>query len=181
LSAAEITHSRQSIFALLFEHDCPQPLPRNLAVTVTGTDIPFKSLLQAIEAKTEAAPGIGPRLVDLLGRSGSRLEIKAAHLDTAKASADLHGTIQADAGAAHGATGAVTVRLTGLEPLAAFLKSRPQTAKAADRVTAIELIGRAVTLDDGSAGRDYDIVMDASPAVLVNGVDPATILRDMKP
>ncbi|MGF6226127.1 hypothetical protein QFZ27_000082 [Inquilinus ginsengisoli] len=153
--------------------------PQDVTLALAATGVPFKSLLKAIES--DPTPAVMPRLAALLGQAGSRLEIETAQLRTAAGGAlDLRGSIRADATAARGVSGSATARLTGLAPLAAFLRSRPQTTRTADRVTAVEALGRAVDLG-GDTARDYDIVLGGEPALLVNGIDPAVILQDAKP
>ncbi|OWJ66368.1 hypothetical protein [Inquilinus limosus] len=154
--------------------------PRDVTLSVAATGVPFRSLLQAIDS--DSTPAVLPRLAGLLGQAGSRLEIEAAQLRTAAGGAlDLHGSVRADAAAAHGVDGRAMLRLTGLAPLAAFLRSRPQTAALADRVDAVEALGRAVDLDAGGMARDYEIVLGGDPVLRVNGVDPASVLRASQP
>jgi len=154
--------------------------PRDVTISVAATAVPFRSLLQAIDA--DPTPAVLPRLAGLLGQAGSGLEIEAAQLRAAAGgAADLHGSVRADAAAAHGVAGTVSLRLTGLAPLAAFLRSRPQMAALADRVDAIEALGRAVDLDAGGTARDYEIVLGGDPVLRVNGVDPASVLRASQP
>jgi hypothetical protein len=154
--------------------------PRGVTVSVAATDVPFRSLLLAIDA--DSTPAIMPRLAALLGQAGSRLEIEAVQLRTAAGGAlDLQGSIRADAASAHGFGGTATMRLAGLAPLAAFLRSRPQTAQMADWVDAIEALGRAVDLGGGAAARDYEIVLGGEPVLLVNGGDPAAVLHASRP
>jgi hypothetical protein len=153
---------------------------RDFTVSVVATDVPFHSLLQAIDA--DSTPAVMPRLAALLGQAGSRLEIETAQLRTAAGgSLDLQGSIRADAASVHGIGGTATMRLAGLAPLAAFLRSRPQTAQLADRVDAIEVLGRAVDLGAGGAARDYEMVLGGEPVLLVNGVDPAVVLHASRP
>ncbi|MGL4964844.1 MAG: hypothetical protein ACRC67_26700 [Inquilinus sp.] len=152
---------------------------RDITVSVAATSVPFKSLLQAIESDPTSA--VVPRLAALLGQAGSRLEVETARLNMMRGSLDLHGSIRADAKAPRGVSGAATARLTGLGPLATFLRSRPQTERMADRVTAVEALGRAVDLDAGTTARDYDIKLGGEPVLLVNGVDPTVILQDAGP
>ncbi|WP_342240702.1 hypothetical protein [Inquilinus sp. OTU3971] len=153
--------------------------PHDITLAVAVSAVPFKSLLQMIES--DPTPAVIPRLAALLGQAGSRLEIETAQLRTAQGSLDLRGSLRADAAAARGVTGAATARLTGLAQLVAFLRSRPQTARTADRVAALEAMGRAVDLGAETTARDYDIELGGKPTLLVNGVDPTVILQDARP
>jgi hypothetical protein len=106
-----------------------------------------------------------------LQKAGSQLDIKAFHITAPQAAIDLGGAVKADATAKHGVTTALKLRLTNLEGLIKFAQGQPDGAQAAAGLTMVQTMGHQATTDDGRPARDYDIIVDETGKVLINGTD----------
>lgn len=160
-----------------------QPPPRYTDwIPVEGTvqfsmdDLPMRSiavrkLLPDLDGETQA---FEPPL------SGLTVRYDALRLTAPQGALDLKGTIAFDPDALRKLTAALQLRLTGIDGLVKALQADPKASQAAAGLTILQVLGRQTTLPDGRSARDYEIVIDPSGKVLVNGADvQALVPKDL--
>jgi len=109
-----------------------------------------------------------------------RIRIDPVHVAAPEASLDLSGMIASARDAVRGQTGDLQLRLTGIDALVKALQADPKASQAAAGLTMLQVLGRQTTLPDGRSARDYEIVIDPSGKVLVNGADvQALVPKDL--
>lgn len=112
--------------------------------------------------------------------SRTRFRIDGIHLTAPGGALDLKGEIAMNPEAGLGSVGALQLRLTGIDGLVKALQADPKTSQAAAGLTMLQVLGRQITLPDGRSARDYEIVIDPSGKVLVNGADvQALVPKDL--
>jgi hypothetical protein len=107
----------------------------------------------------------------LFREARSRFRFDTVRLSAPEAALDFGGAIAIDPDAALGQAGTLQMRLTGIDGLIKALQADPKASQAAAGLTTLQVLGRQTTLPDGRSARDYDIVIDPSGKVLVNGAD----------
>jgi hypothetical protein len=174
--------------------DPPSPyaqfIPTDSQIKLSGSKIPYGPVGQAylsfIDTALSAQPGSKKPGADAemqqkmmqayarigaeLQKAGSQLDIKTFHITAPEAAIDLGGAVKADAKAKHGVTTALKLRLTNLDGLIKFAQGQPDGSQAAAGLTMVQTMGRQAT-DNGRPARDYDIVVDETGKVLINGTD----------
>ncbi len=116
----------------------------------------------------------------LFRESRTRFLFDTVHLSAPDAALDFDGAITTSPDAVLGSAGALKLRLTGIDGLVKALQADPKASEAAAGLTMLQVLGRQTTLPDGRSARDYDIVIDPSGKVLVNGADvQALVPKDL--
>lgn len=108
--------------------------------------------------------------------SRTRFRIDGIHLTAPGGALDLKGEIALNPDAGLGSAGALRMRLTGIDGLVKALQADPKASEAAAGLTMVQVLGRQTTLPDGRSARDYDIVIDPSGKLLVNGADVRALI-----
>ncbi|WP_026869211.1 hypothetical protein [Inquilinus limosus] len=103
--------------------------------------------------------------------SRTRFRVDGVHLTAPGGALDLKGEIVMSPDAVLGSAGKLQMRLTGIDGLVKALQADPQASQIAAGLSVLQVLGRQTTLPDGRSARDYDIVIDPSGKVLVNGAD----------
>lgn len=152
-------------------------IPSESTAQVTIEGMPLWQILEDSMLPGERDPAEVTRLVS---ESSMRLRIDTVRLGAPEASLDLRGTIASARDAVRRQTGDLQMRLTGIDGLVKALQADPQASQAAAGLSVLQVLGRQTTLPDGRSARDYDIVIDPSGKVLVNGADvQALIPKDL--
>lgn len=169
-------------------------VPTQGRIDIALKDIPSRSIqalfLDGIEAAIQAEkPGeadplrngdaifeetmqkIGARLL----QSGTNLSIDSFSIAAPKGAIELGGGGTVNPQARFGMTGQGKLQVAGLDGFVKFLQSRPDGADAAAGITIFQMLGRETKAADGVAARDYDLLVDASGRMLINGTDLATL------
>jgi len=109
-----------------------------------------------------------------------RFLFDTVRLSAPNAGLEFSGAIATNPDAVLGSAGALKLRLTGIDGLVKALQADPKASQAAAGLTMLQVLGRQITLPDGRSARDYDIVIDPSGKVLVNGADvQALVPKDL--
>ncbi|MGK9170864.1 hypothetical protein KXR53_31500 [Inquilinus limosus] len=148
-------------------------LPTEGTIQITIDGMPLWTMIADEMLPGERDPAEVTRLVS---ESSMRVRIDAVHLAAPEASLDLRGTIASARDAVRGQTGDLQLRLTGIDGLVKALQADPQASQAAAGLSVLQVLGRQTTLPDGRSARDYDIVIDPSGKVLVNGADVQSLV-----
>ena len=112
--------------------------------------------------------------------SHARFRINGIHLTAPGGALDLKGEIAMNPDSVLGSAGALHLRLTGIDGLVKALQADPKASRAASGLTMLQVLGRQTTLPDGKSARDYEIVIDPSGKILVNGADvQALVPKDL--
>ncbi|MGO1080401.1 hypothetical protein [Inquilinus sp. CA228] len=161
--------------------DPPTPynpwFPSESTAQLTIEDMPLWQIVGDSMLPGERDPAVVSRLVS---ESSMRVHIESVHLSAPEAALDLGGTIASARDAVRGQTGNLQLRLTGIDGLVKALQADPKASQAAAGLTMLQVLGRQTTLPDGRSARDYEIVIDPSGKVLVNGADvQALVPKDL--
>jgi hypothetical protein len=152
-------------------------IPSESTAQLAIEDMPLWQIVGDSMLPGERDPAEVARLVS---ESSMRMRIDAVHLAAPEASLDLGGTIASARDAVRGQTGNLQLRLTGIDGLVKALQADPKASQAAAGLTMLQVLGRQTTLPDGRSARDYEIVIDPSGKVLVNGADvQALVPKDL--
>ncbi|MGO4128963.1 hypothetical protein AB4Z01_31525 [Inquilinus sp. YAF38] len=152
-------------------------IPSESTAQLTIEDMPLWQIVGDSMLPGERDPAAVSRL---LSESPMRMHIESVHLAAPEASLDLGGMIASARDAVRGQTGNLRLRLTGIDGLVKALQADPKAGQAAAGLTMVQVLGRQTTLPDGRSARDYDIVIDPSGKVLVNGADvQALVPKDL--
>lgn len=108
--------------------------------------------------------------------SRTRFRIDGIHLSAPGGALDLRGEIAMSPDAGLGSAGALQLRLTGIDGLVKALQADPKASQVAAGLSVVQVLGRQTTLPDGRSARDYDIVIDPSGKLLVNGADVRSLI-----
>lgn len=130
-----------------------------------------KDPAKAQQAMAQAMMQLG----GILRKAGSRLDVTSFRFTAPEAVVDLKGAVQGKDTAAHGVNADLALRFTNLDGLIKFLQTLPDGAQAAAGLTMAQVMGRQATAEDGRPARDYDIVVDDTGKILVNGTDLAAL------
>lgn len=103
-----------------------------------------------------------------------RFAFDTMHLAAPEAVLDFAGAVAFDADAAP--SGTLRMRLTGIDGLVKALQADPKASEAAAGLSVLQVLGRQTTLPDGRSARDYEIVIDPSGKLLVNGADVRSLI-----
>lgn len=152
-------------------------IPSENTAQLTIEDMPLWQIVEDSMLPGERDPAAVSRLVS---ESSMLVRIEAVHLAAPEAALDLGGTIASARDAVRGQTGNLQLRLTGIDGLVKALQADPKASEAAAGLTMVQVLGRQTTLPDGRSARDYDIVIDPSGKILVNGADvQALVPKDL--
>jgi len=173
--------------------DPPPPLadwiPRDGEIALSLKSVPFRSIAAAlwsgvtdtIESQgggEEAEMAFAKAMGGVLRNSSASLDVDAFHIAAPQGAIRLGGSVRADRAATYGVTGDATLRLVGFDTLIKALQAQPgeDAAGTAAGLTMFQVIGRQARTEDGKAARDYDIVVDPSGKMLLNGTDLAAMV-----
>ncbi|MDR6292660.1 hypothetical protein E9232_005200 [Inquilinus ginsengisoli] len=173
--------------------DPPPPLadwiPRDGEIALSLKSVPFRSIAAALWSgvtDTIESPGGGEEaemafakaMGGVLRNSSASLDVDAFHIAAPQGAIRLGGSVRADRAATYGVTGDATLRLVGFDTLIKALQAQPgeDSAGTAAGLTMFQVIGRQARTEDGKAARDYDIVVDSSGKMLLNGTDLAAMV-----
>lgn len=152
-------------------------IPTEGTMQVTVDDIPAWTVSEEAMLPGKNDPFQGARTI---AQSPTRLSVDAVHLAAPDASLDLTGTLRVAPDTVRGKTGTLQLRLAGMDGLVAALQADPKAGRIATGLTMLQTLGRQTTLPNGASARDYDIVIDPSGKILVNGTDvQAAIPKDL--
>ena len=161
--------------------DRPSPyaswIPTKGVIQLSLDGVPFREVLTR-----SILHGRGDPNADALSMQDARtrIGIDRVHFEAPNASLELSGTTVIDADAVLGQTGTLRMRLTGIDGLVKALQADPKASQAATGLTMLQVLGRQTNLPDGQSARDYEIVIDPSGKVLVNGADvQALVPKDL--
>ncbi|OWJ61422.1 hypothetical protein BWR60_30990 [Inquilinus limosus] len=116
----------------------------------------------------------------LFRESRMRFLFDTVRLSAPDATLDFGGAIATNPDAVLGSAGTLKLHLTGIDGLVKALQADPKANQAAAGLTMLQVLGRQTTTSDGKSARDYEIVIDPSGKVLVNGADvQAMIPKDL--
>ncbi|MFE0758921.1 hypothetical protein ACFW16_33495 [Inquilinus sp. NPDC058860] len=177
-SGARLT-MRLDIGGTAFEPPTPYTawIPSESTAQLTIEDMPLWQIVGDSMLPGKRDPAAVSRLVS---ESSMRVRIDAFHLAAPEAALDLGGTIASARDAVRGQTGNLQMRLTGIDALVKALQADPKAGQAAAGLSVLQVLGRQTTLPDGRSARDYEIVIDPSGKVLVNGADvQALVPKDL--
>jgi hypothetical protein len=138
--------------------DKPQatdPLP------LRDSEVVFQETMQAIAARLLA--------------SSANLSIDSFTITAPKGAIELGGGGTVNPQARFGMTGQGKLQVAGLDGFVRFLQTQPDGADAAAGITVFQMLGRETKATDGVAARDYDLLVDLSGRMLINGTDLATL------
>jgi hypothetical protein len=174
--------------------DPPLPLadwiPRDGEIALSLKGVPFRSIVDALWSgvtdtiETEGQGGedaaemaFAMALGGVLRNSSASLDVDAFHVAAPQGAIQLKGSVRANRAATFGVTGDATLRLVGFDTLIKALQAQPgeDSADTAAGLTIFQVIGRQTRTEDGKAARDYDIVVDSSGKMLLNGTDLAAM------
>lgn len=170
-------------------------VPRQAKIDIALKDIPSRSVQalfwDGVEAAMLADPqGTDPlplrdgevvfeeamqRIAARLLQSGTNLSIDSFTITAPKGAIELGGGGIVDPQARYGMTGQGKLQVAGLDSFVKFLQTQPDGADAAAGITIFQMLGRETKAADGAAARDYDLLVDASGRMLINGTDLATL------
>jgi len=105
-----------------------------------------------------------------------RFLFETVRLSAPDAGLDFSGTIATTPDSVLGSAGTLQLRLTGIDGLVKALQADPKASQAAAGLGVLQVLGRQTTLPDGRSARDYDIVIDPSGKLLVNGADVRSLV-----
>lgn len=165
-------------------------VPSDLNLDIRLENLPFEELAgigqEALKnaSKSPAArqfAGIQAMMTlpQILSGAGTRLVIGDSRISSPLYSADVNGTMTADAASAMGAVGAVKAKISGLDNLIQTLQARAQKAdparkakieKTLQTLTVINLAGQAEQ-KDGKTVKSYDFQLTKEGKMLLNGSD----------
>jgi hypothetical protein len=151
-------------------------IPVEGTVQVSMSDVPMRSIAVRglLPNGRGEAQGFEPP------SSGFTVHYDAFRLTAPQGVFDLKGTSALDHDALRKVTAALQLRLTGIDGLVKALQADPKAGQAAAGLSVLQVLGRQTTAPDGKSARDYEIVIDPSGKVLVNGVDvQAMIPKDL--
>jgi hypothetical protein len=129
--------------------------------------------MDTIDSGEEGELAFARAMGGVLGKSDASLTVDTFHITAPQGAIHLGGAVQANPRATYGVTGKGTLRLAGFDALIKALQAQPgeDGAGTAAGLTMFQMLGRQATAEDGLAARDYDIVVDPSGKMLVNGSD----------
>ncbi|MBX6323696.1 MAG: hypothetical protein IRY94_17915 [Rhodospirillaceae bacterium] len=158
--------------------------PHDLVLDFRIEDLPGKELWQSFVdtvaaqqdlADVEGASALfGMSAVGALQKAGSKLRLVDSRLVSNSASLSLDGTFQADENAPMGATGGLTVEITGLDDVIALAKAHATGPDATEDTAPLELLrafSERRTEDGGRVVDRYVLSLDPNGALLLNGKD----------
>ncbi|MGK9235261.1 DUF2125 domain-containing protein [Inquilinus limosus] len=152
-------------------------IPTKGVIQLSLDDMPFRQILTSSILHGREDPDADTRSMQA---AHTRIGIDRVHFEAPAASLELSGTTMLDPDAVLGQTGTLRMRLTGIDGLVKALQADPQASQAAAGLSVLQVLGRQTTLPDGRSARDYDIVIDPSGKVLVNGADvQALVPKDL--
>ncbi|WP_225768019.1 hypothetical protein [Inquilinus sp. Marseille-Q2685] len=147
--------------------------PTTMTVQISMEDFP----LWEIFADSFANRQIDEEDEDRLFREARmRFLFDTVRLSAPDAALDFGGAITTDPDAVLGQTGTLRMRLTGIDGLVKALQADPQAGQAAAGLSVLQVLGRQTTTPDGRSARDYEIVIDPSGKLLVNGADVQALI-----
>lgn len=112
----------------------------------------------------------------LFREARTRFLFDTVRLSAPDAALDFGGAVTVDPDAVLGSAGALRLRLTGIDGLVKALQADPKASRAATGLTMLQVLGRQTTLPDGRSARDYEIVIDPSGKLLINGADVQALI-----
>ncbi|KGM31277.1 hypothetical protein P409_28130 [Inquilinus limosus MP06] len=151
-------------------------IPVEGSVQISMSDLPMRSIAarRLLPNGGSEAQGFGPP------SSGFTVHYDAFRLTAPQGALDLKGTTALDPDALRKMTAALQLRLTGIDGLVKALQADPKASQAAAGLTMLQVLGRQTTTPDGKSARDYEIVIDPSGQILVNGADvQALVPKDL--
>ncbi|WP_395677671.1 hypothetical protein [Inquilinus sp.] len=170
-------------------------VPRQAKIDIALKDIPSRSVQALFWDGVEAAMLADPQGTDpeplrdgevvfeeamqtiaarLLASSAS-LSIDSFSITAPKGAIELGGGGTVNPQARFGVTGQGKLQVAGLDGFVKFLQTQPDGADAAAGITVFQMLGRETKAADGVPARDYDLLVDASGRMLINGTDLATL------
>ncbi len=151
--------------------------PTDSIMQVSIEGFPFWEIFDAFLADR---PADSQEDQELFRRARMRLSVDAMQLSAPDAALEFGGSVARVPDAVNGWAGALRLRLTGIDGLVKALQADPKASQAAAGLTMVQVLGRQTTLPDGRTARDYEIVIDPSGKVLVNGADvQALVPKDL--
>ncbi|WP_395680017.1 hypothetical protein [Inquilinus sp.] len=148
-------------------------IPAEATAQISIDDAPLWALLSGQMLPGQHSPEDDAKL---MLESRMRFRIDGVHLTAPGGALDLKGEIAMNPDAVLGSAGALKLRLTGIDGLVKALQADPQASQAAAGLTMLQVLGRQATTPDGKSARDYEIVIDPSGKVLVNGADVRALI-----
>ena len=136
-------------------------------VQLSVDDMPLRSILTQMMRPGAGETADPQRLIE----ARTSIRFNTVRLMAPQAGLDLGGQITMNPDARLQQTGTLQLRLTGIDGLVKALQADPQASQAAAGLSILQVLGRQTALPDGRSARDYDIVIDPSGKVLVNGAD----------
>jgi hypothetical protein len=149
--------------------------PTNSVIQLSIEDFPLWEFFDAALADRPADSE-----EELFRRTRMRLSVDTMQLSAPDAALEFGGSVARDPDSVKGWAGTLQLRLTGIDGLVKALQADPKASEAAAGLTMVQVLGRQTTLPDGRSARDYEIVIDPSGKVLVNGADiQALVPKDL--
>ncbi|WP_343716087.1 DUF2125 domain-containing protein [Inquilinus sp.] len=150
-------------------------IPVEGTVQISMSDLPMRSI-----AVRRLLPSGGETKGFEPPSSGFTVHYDAFRLTAPQGALDLKGTTALDPDALRKMTAALQLRLTGIDGLVEALQADPKASQAATGLTMLQVPGRQTTTPDGKSARDYEIVIDSSGKILINGADvQAMVPKDL--
>ncbi|MDR6292573.1 hypothetical protein E9232_005113 [Inquilinus ginsengisoli] len=150
-------------------------MPAEGTIEVSFQSLPLRALLANSMLPGKAAPEYTVRL---LNEASSRILIETFHFTAPQSLLDLTGAVWSAGETERTLTGQLHLRLAGLDDLLERLKDQLRSREITEGLSVLRVLGRQITLPDGGAARDYEIVLDPENRILVNGSDVRGLLRD---
>lgn len=178
------------------------PGSMNLGVHITQlpvkalADVLFGAITKSLDMAS-ASQGANPNaemqaafasLPQILGQAGANLAIDNTFVKSTALETTLAGNITANATAAMGATGTVTLTVTGMDEAIQKLQAEatkpgadPNMLGPVSMLTPFQLMGQSDKAADGRSIRRYAFEMTAEGKVLLNGADMSAMAGTMAP
>lgn len=151
--------------------------PTTGTIQISIEDFPIWQIFAASFAGRQMDEAAEERLIR---EARIRLLFDTVRLSAPDGALDFGGAIATNPDAVLGSAGALQLRLSGIDGLVKALQADPKASQVAAGLTMLQVLGRQVTTPDGKSARDYEIVIDPSGKVLVNGADvQALVPKDL--